>query len=96
MRLRTAQLACFVVLLSAFGVAAGRTSENCRDGASLHVLLAQIASVSGNDAGQAPSAPAKTTQALPTAARTHAVQPWSMRPPVAQSAQLHAVTASGL
>lgn len=96
MRLRTLQLACFVVLLSAFGVAAGRSQAGCRDCVSLHVLLAQIAAVSASEAGQSPVTSARTSHALIAAARTHAVQPWAMRPPAAQSADQHAVTASGL
>ena len=96
MRLRTVQFACFVVLLSAFGVAAQRNRENCRDCAALHVLLAQIAAVSGKDAGPVLAATAKAAPGLPSADRTHALQPWTMRPPAAQSVDQHAVTASGL
>lgn len=96
MRLRTVQFACFVVLLSAFGVAAARNHEDCRNCAALHVLLAQISAVSGSEAGQGPSAVGKDSPRLLAAARTHAVQPWTMRPPAAHSAKLNAVTASGL
>lgn len=96
MRLRTVEFACFLVLLSAFGGVSGRTRDNCRDCASLHVLLAQIATVSGGEAAQPAPPSVASSQALPAAARTRAVQPWSMRPPAAHSAELHAVTASGL
>ena len=99
MPFRTAQFACLMLLLAAFGAAdsaARSVSGPCRDCASLRLFLSQVAAVTAAEPIPEPVPAASEVRALPVAARNQVSQPWGMRPPVAHSLALHAVTGSSL
>jgi hypothetical protein len=99
MRLRAVNLACILLLLSSLSAAEAAPLRSGAFGLGGHYVTALLAHDAANIAGDAPGSHAARGTlafALQPASLAQHRAPWTMRPPSAHSAALHAVTASGL
>ncbi len=99
MRLRTRHLACLLLLLSSLSAAEGSTTRSAdlsAGGRYISMLLSQRAAATV----QAQPIVAGTASykieafALPPASRSQHIAAWTMRPPAAHTAALHAATST--
>ena len=97
MRLRNRHLACLLLLLSSLSAAdarALRSTDLTLGGRYISMLLSQSAASAVAAQPLAHHALASKTEAFASADRALHAAVWTMRPPAAQTATLHAVTAS--
>jgi hypothetical protein len=99
MRLRAVQLACMVLLLSSLSAAKGTTLRSGEFGLGGHyisTLLARDHAAAADDANLRARFDDHANAEIAAAAATESSIVWTMRPPAAHSANMHAVTGSGL
>ena len=97
MRLRNCHLACLLLLLSSLSAADARSLRSgdlTLGGRYISSLLIHSAGAAVSAEPHAQSIIAKQTEALilPPASRSLHLAVWTMRPPAAHTARLHAVT----
>jgi hypothetical protein len=99
MRIRTVQLACLILLLSSLSAAKGTTLRSGEFGLGGHyisTLLAQDNAATADEASLSARFNDTRTSEIPTTAEAHVRTVWSMRPPAAHSAAVHALTGTSV
>jgi hypothetical protein len=96
MRLRNRHLACLLLLLSSLSAADARSLRSgdlTLGGRYISSLLIQsAAAISAEPHAQSVTAHSTEAFVLPPASRAFHLAAWTMRPPAAHTARLHAVT----
>jgi hypothetical protein len=99
MRLRAVQFACLVLLLSSLSAAKGaslRSGEFGLGGQYISTLLAHDSAAAADEATLRVQLDDTRVTAIPTTAGAHARIVWTMRPPAAHSAAVHALTGTAV